>query len=190
MSANHITLSSPVAGYFREGAAQAQPGQFVARLNKLVSELPLPQTLPSKQIGLARRIDAAADICALAKQFRNCLANFVTQINAGGCAVYLWDDPAAPAVCLVTRQGRLGWSLSEPLGPEKAKLDRKQLQKIITAFAEAGIPQYSAIRSLECILECDTTMPRTRRQRRQAWERRLWELEEAAWIQDVIEVID
>jgi hypothetical protein len=68
-------------------AAQAQPGQFVARLNKLVSELPLPQTLPSAQIGLARRIDAAADICALAKQFRNCLANFVTQIDAGGCAV-------------------------------------------------------------------------------------------------------
>jgi hypothetical protein len=171
-------------------AAQAQPGQFVARLNKLVSELPLPQTLPSAQIGLARRIDATADICALAKRFENCLENFVTQIDAGGCAVYLWGDPAAPAVCLVTRQGRLGWSLSEPLGTENAKLDRKQLQKITTAFAEAGIPQYSAIRSLKFVLESDTTMPRTRRQRRQALEQRLWELEEAAWVQDVIDVID
>jgi hypothetical protein len=168
-------------------AAHAQPDQFVAQLNKLVSELPLPQTLPPKQIGLARRIDATADICALGKQFRNCLANFVTQIDAGGCAVYLWDNPTAPAVCLVTRQGRLGWSLSDALGPENAMLDNRQLQEIVTAFAEANIPQYSAIRSLECILESHTTMPRTRRQRRRAWEQRLWpELEEAAWIQDVM----
>ena len=34
-------------------ATQAQPGQFVARLTKLVAELPLPQTLPSVQIGKA-----------------------------------------------------------------------------------------------------------------------------------------
>jgi hypothetical protein len=167
-------------------AAHAQPGQFVAQLNKLVSELQLPQTLPPKQIGLARRIDATADICALAKRFKNCLANFLTQIDAGGCAVYLWDDPAAPAVCLVTRQGRLGWSLSESLDPENAKLDRKQLQEIITTFADADIPQYFAIRSLECILESDTTLPRTRQQRWHALEQRLWELEEAAWIQDVM----
>jgi hypothetical protein len=126
-----------------------------------------------------------------AKRFKNCLENYVTQIDAGGCAVYLWDDATAPAVCLVTRQGRLGWSLSEALGPENAKLDGKQLQKITTAFAEAGIPQYSAIRSLECILESDATMPRTRRQRRQAWEQRLWpELEEAARIQDAIMGVD
>jgi hypothetical protein len=168
-------------------AAQAQPGQFVARLNKLVSELPLPQTLPPKQIGLARRIDAAADICALAKQFKNCLANFVTQIDAGGCAVYLWDDPAAAAACLVTRQGRLGWTLSEPMGPENAKLDSRQLQEIITAFADADIPQYCAICSLECILQADYR-PRTRQQRRQVLIQRLWELEEAAWVQDVIDV--
>ena len=171
-------------------AAHAQPGQFVARLNKLVSELPLPQTLPRKQIGLARRIDATADICALAKQFKNCLVNFVTQIDAGGCAVYLWDDPASPAVCLVTRQGRLGWFLGEARGPENAKLHRKQLQEIVIAFTDADIPQYSAIRSLEYILDSGTTMPRTRRQRRQAWEQRLWELEEAAWVQDVVDVID
>ena len=167
-------------------ATQAQPGQFIAQLNKLVSELPLPQTLPPKLIGSARRIDATADICALAKQFKNCLANFVTQIDAGGCAVYLWDDPTAPAVCLVTRQGRLGWSLGEALGPENAKLDGKQLQEIITAFADAGIPQYCAIRTLEYILESGTTMPRTRRRRRQVSVQRLWELEEAAWGQDEV----
>jgi hypothetical protein len=93
-------------------------------------------------------------------------------------------------VCLVTRQGRVGWSLSVALGPENAKLDRKQLQEITSAFADAGIPQYSAIRSLECILEPDISMPRTRRQRRQTLEQRLWELQEAAWIQNVVDVID
>jgi hypothetical protein len=170
-------------------AAHNQPGQFVARLTKLVSELPLPQTLPPSEIEKAQRVDATADICALATGFKNCLANFVAQIDAGGCAVYLWDDPAAPAVCLVTRRGRLGWSLSVALGPENAKLDRKQLQEITIAFAEAGIPHDSAIRSLECILEADTTRSRTRRQRREVLEQRLFDLEEAAWIQDVVDVI-
>jgi len=51
-------------------AVHVQPGQFVARLKKLVSELPLPQTLPPKKIGKARRVDATADICALAKRSR------------------------------------------------------------------------------------------------------------------------
>jgi hypothetical protein len=76
------------------------------------------------------------------------------------------------------------------LGPENAKLDRKQIQKIITAFADADIPQYCAIRAIECILQADTTRPRTRRQRRQVLIQRLWELEEAAWVQDVVDVID
>ena len=48
-------------------AAQAQPGQLVARLKKLVSELPLPPTLPPAQIGMAQRVDATADICSLGK---------------------------------------------------------------------------------------------------------------------------
>jgi hypothetical protein len=145
-------------------AAHAQPGQFVAQLNKLVSELQLPQTLPPKQIGLARRIDATADICALAKRFKNCLANFLTQIDAGGCAAYLWDDRAAPAVCLVTRQGRLGWSLSESLGPENAKLDMKQLQKITTALpmpTSRNIPLFALSnafwsRTQQCLVRGDS----------------------------------
>ncbi len=74
-----------------------QPGQFVARLRKLVSELPLPQTLPPKKIRKARRVDATADIGALAKRFKNCLATFPTRIDAGICAIYVWDDPAEPA---------------------------------------------------------------------------------------------
>ena len=40
-------------------AACFQPGQFIARLKALISELPLPETLPPDQIGKARRIDRA-----------------------------------------------------------------------------------------------------------------------------------
>ena len=145
-------------------APHVQPGQFVARLRKLVSELPLPQTLPPKKIGMAQRIDATADIYAVAKRFKNCLETFPRQIDAGACAIYLWDDPAEPAVCLVTRHGRLGWCLSEALGISNAELDGKQLQEITTAFAKAAVPQYSAICALECILQADcTTRPRTPR---------------------------
>jgi len=55
------------------------------------------------------------------------------------CAIYLWDDSAEPAVCLVTRHGRLGWSLSEALGPSNAELDGKQLQEVTTAFVKAAV---------------------------------------------------
>ena len=171
-------------------AAHVQPGQFVARLRKLVSELPLPQTLPPKKIGMARRVDATADICALAKRFKNCLASYATGVGAGACAIFQWDDPAEPAVCLVTRYGRLGWSLSAALGPCNAELDGKQLQKITTAFAKAAVPQYSAICALECILQADcATRPRTPRQRQRDFERRLLELEEAGWIEGVVDAV-
>ena len=169
-------------------AAHVQPGQFVARLRKLVSELPLPQTLPPKKIGMAQRIDATADIYAVAKRFKNCLASYATGVGAGAYAIFQWDDPADPAVCLVTRHGRLGWCLSEALGPSNAELDGKQLQKITTAFAKAAVPQYSAICALECILQADcTTRPRTPRQRQHYLEQRLQEIEEAAWIEDVVD---
>ena len=171
-------------------AAHVQPGQFVARLKKLVSELPLPQTLPLKKIGKARRVDATADICALAKRFKNYLETFPRQIDAGACAIYLWDDPAEPAVCLVTRHGRLGWCLSEALGISNAELDGKQLQEITTAFAKAAVPQYSAICALECIQQADcTTRHHTPPQRQHYLEQRLLEIEEAAWIEGVVDAV-
>jgi hypothetical protein len=87
-------------------AAQAQSGQFVGRLQTLVSELPLPEILPPAQIGKARRIDSTADICALAKGFSNCLATLVRLIDDGECVIYLWDvRPAtAPAQTISLRR--------------------------------------------------------------------------------------
>jgi hypothetical protein len=146
--------------------------------------------LPPKQIGKARRIDAPADICALGKGFENCLAHYVRAVDAGLYAIYLWDDEISPAVCQLMRQGRLGWTLTEALGPKNEKLNKSQLQEITTAFSDVGIPECAAFHCLECILEANCTpSPRTRRQRQQHMERRLLELEEAAWIRDLEDVI-
>jgi hypothetical protein len=82
------------------------------------------------------------------------------------------------------------WCLSEALGPSNAELSGKQLQEITTAFAKAAVPQYSAICALECILQADcTTRTRTPRQRQHYLEQRLLEIEEAAWIEDVVDAV-
>jgi hypothetical protein len=79
-------------------AGQSQPGQFIARLKHLVAALPLPQTLPPAQIGKARRLDATAEVCALAKRWSNCPADYTGQIDAGAYAIYLWEDATRPPV--------------------------------------------------------------------------------------------
>jgi hypothetical protein len=134
-------------------AAQPQPAQFIARLKQLVAALPLPQIMPPAQIGPARRLDAAKEICALAKRFENCLAMYTGQVDAGECAIYLWEDPATRVACHVRRHGRLGWFLSQALGPQNIEPEAQQLQRIRHAFAEAGIPQYSVICAIERILQ-------------------------------------
>ena len=150
--------------------------------------MPLPETLPPDQIGKARRIDTTAEIYTLGKRFKNCLATRAKQIDAGECAIYLWDEPVAPALCQVTRRGRLGWALSEVLGPRNAELEETPLAEITTAFARAGVPQQSTFNALEAILHADpATGPHAQRFRRQDMVHRLWELEEAAWVEDMID---
>lgn len=89
----------------------------------------------------------------------------------------------------MTRYGRLGWSLSEVLGPGNTELDSEQLRQITRAFADAGVPQQSAICALESILSADyTTRHGTRRHRQRDLEDRLWELQEDASTQDVMDL--
>ena len=59
-------------------AAHGQPAQLVARINGLISELPLPTGLPAKLIGNARRIDSREEICRIATQFKNCISRYMT----------------------------------------------------------------------------------------------------------------
>lgn len=129
-----------------------QPGQFVARLRQLIEELPLPEAMPPAQIGKARRLDSSKEIQALARNWHNCLARYVREVEHGQCAIYLWDDPASPAACQVSREGRLGWALHVPLGPKNASIEAGQVETICNAFAAAGVPQVAGAYGLQAIL--------------------------------------
>lgn len=164
-------------------AARSQPAQFVARMKQLVAALPLPETLPPAQIGKARRLDRTEDVRVLAKRWKNCLVMYTHRIDAGECAIYLWDDANAPAICQVTRHGRLGWFLSDARGPQNVDLEPDQMALIEAAFAEVGIPQDSIIFPIECILEWDGNMRlrRSRQQRQLESREREQVLQEEAW---------
>lgn len=142
-----------------------QPKQFMAKINCLVESLPLPDLLPPSWAGHARRIDAAAEIRALAKRWRNCLENYVCRVESGECAIYLWEDGNLQAACSVRRRGRLGWFVDEVRGPRNAEIEALQLQTIIDAFAAVGVAPVSAIRAIEEIVDMDG-MTGFRRQRR------------------------
>ena len=131
-------------------AAIRQPAQFLARIGKLVSQLPLPDLLPPATVGGARRLDDIAEICQLAKRWKNCLADcYLDAVNESRSAIYLWPHAQAPAVCAVNRHGRLGWALQDAKGPENSDLPPSRLEEIYCAFTAAGIPREAAVEALE-----------------------------------------
>jgi hypothetical protein len=133
-----------------ELAAIRQPAQFVARIGKLVQQLPLPESMPPAKVEGARRLDVVTEICRLAKRWKNCLAGgYLDAVNDGRAAVYFWPHAQAPAACVVVRHGRLGWALGDAKGPENAELPSPRLQAIYRAFAAAGIPTESTLEAIE-----------------------------------------
>lgn len=128
-----------------ELASASQPEQFFAKLRGLVESLPLSNPQPPAQVGIAHRIDQADTIRSLAKSWRNCLARYVSKIDTGTCALYLWKDDNVSAVCSIQRHGRLGWFIDEVKGPENTKIEPKQLTKIHSAFKQVSIPPISVI---------------------------------------------
>ena len=113
--------------------------QLAAVVQFWVDSLPLPQMMPPATVGLARRLDRVDELASLASRWRNCLGDYRTAIDAGSCAVYLWQDAEKPAACLVWRHGRLGWFLDEVKGPRNANIEPEQRAIIDTAFADVGI---------------------------------------------------
>jgi hypothetical protein len=161
-------------------AHQPQSAQFIARLRQLIADLPLPEALPPRQIGNGRRLDCGKEIRQLARNWQNCLGSYVEQVDHGRCAIYLWDDPTAPAACHVTRHGRLGWVLHDALGPNNREIDVGQLAMICDAFAAAGVAQARGVYAIEQILNESEWPPWVgrewrRRQSRQRLEAEAWE---------------
>jgi hypothetical protein len=133
-------VSRGVAPSFDEVVADllsvTQHGQLAAKFGDWVDGLPLPESMPPPIVGPARRLDRSGDVYALAKSWKNCLADYVPTIDAGECAVYFWEHTEMPAVCLVRRHGRLGWFLDETKGPRNADLEPGPLEIVAATFAE------------------------------------------------------
>lgn len=121
-------------------ASASDPAQLRAKVRKLVEALPLPASLPPSQLGPAHRLDQAADLRALAKRWRNCLASYVDDVDRGEKAVYIWEEPQFKAVCLVERRARLGWFLGDVKRPRNRELNPDRLERVQRTFAAAGIP--------------------------------------------------
>jgi hypothetical protein len=71
------------------------------------------------------RVDRVNEVETLGRAWRNCLGAYGSAIDAGRCAVYLWEAEK-PAVCLVGRHGRLGWFLDEVKGPQNIEIEAEQ----------------------------------------------------------------
>ena len=136
-------VSRAVVSNFDEGVAKLATRTSGSQLAEVVQfwvdSLPLPQMMPPATVGLARRLDRVDELASLARAWRNCLGDYRSAIDAGSCAVYLWQDTESPAACLVWRHGRLGWLLDEVKGPRNANIEPGQRAIIDTAFAEVGI---------------------------------------------------
>ena len=133
-----------------EIAALDQPEQVAAKIRHLVEALPLPNFELPVRIGEFRRVDSVAEIRTLAKSWRNCLAEYLYNLNEGIAAVYLSED--RQAVCLVNRYGRMGWFLAQVRGPKNVAIEPVPLAQIRNAFAAARIPDVSIIEAIKGIL--------------------------------------
>ena len=130
-----------------------QSNQVAATIRQVVDSLPLPATLPPAEIEGFRRLDTVAEIRALAKNWRNCLAGYLFSVNDGTSAIYLSEQ--LEAVCSVGRHGRMGWFLVQTKDPRNGDIDPDQLAQIHAAFADAGIPEAAMIDPIKSIIQID-----------------------------------
>jgi len=134
-------------------ASRKQPRQLVARLRRLVEDLPLPQIELPGTVGPAQRIDSPAEVRQIAKAWRNCLVTFQHRIDDGRCTVYRWPAPDGPALAVVERHGRLGWFLEQVKGPDNKDPPAEALKTIEAEFVEAGLPPVRLIAPLEALID-------------------------------------
>ena len=119
--------------------------------------LPLPAALPPVEIGPFRRIDCAGQIRALAKAWRNCLAECLSGVNDGTYAIYLSN--CGQVVCLVARYGRMGWLLAQAKGPHNSAVEADRLTQIYVAFTDVGVFPAAHTETIRNILLCRDWSP-------------------------------
>jgi hypothetical protein len=136
----------------REIGSLNQPDQVVAKIKQVTESLPLLDTLPPVTVGPYRRLDQIAEIRSLAKDWQNCLADYMLNITDATCAIYRTDPPDPPAACFVVRQWRLGWFLQQAKGPRNIALAPDQLAQTYSVFADVGILQSSIIEAIKSMI--------------------------------------
>jgi hypothetical protein len=132
--------------------ALGQTGQIVAKIADLAENLPLPDRLPDHQIGSFVRLDNVTEIRSLAKDWRNCLADCLHDINEGTNLLYISTKDRPPAAALVVRANRLGWALAQIKGPKNVDLDRHIVARHHNTFANAGIPRSTNLAAIKGLL--------------------------------------
>lgn len=129
-----------------------QPGQLIARLRRLVQDLPLPEWDPPPGVGPAERIDKPDAIRSIAKIWRNCLADYLEPIEDGLAAAYQWLTPPGPIIALVQRHGRRGWFLEQIGAPNNGEIAQSTREMVEAAFLGIGIPPAMLVEPIEAIL--------------------------------------
>jgi hypothetical protein len=124
----------------KEIGALSQPKQIMAKIANLVEGLPLPNCLPPTNVGPFLRCDSASQIRLLAKKWRNCLIDFVDDINEGNCAVYVALNEQPAAAVLVKRMDRLGWFVDEIKGRRNTDLPDAIFGRYQQLFDRADVP--------------------------------------------------
>lgn len=135
-----------------ELGALDQTDQVIARVAELVENLPLLFALPPTSVGPFRRIDGVAEIRKLAKEWHNCLADYLHSINDCTAAVYVSVCGGVPAVAFVSQFDRLGWVLRQIKGPKNIDIEPCSESRHQNAFLEAGIPNFPDVAAIKDLI--------------------------------------
>ena len=127
-----------------------QMDQVASKIWQIVESLPMPEAFLPIRIGEFRRIDCVTEIRALAKKWRNCIAERLYNINDGTAAIFLSDE--CNIICFVSRYGRMGWFLLQARGPKNGTINTARMARIHGIFASADIPDVSLIEAIQGIL--------------------------------------
>jgi hypothetical protein len=135
-----------------ELSSLGQADQVKAKIAGLADRLPLPDRLPAQRLGTFHRIDDPAQIRSLAKSWRNCLSEYLHEVNEGSSLIYRSTEDDMPAAARLVRADRLGWALVDIKGPHNSQIHEEAGLHHYAIFADAGIPKLADIAAIRSIL--------------------------------------
>ncbi|HEX4407383.1 MAG TPA: hypothetical protein VH206_01295 [Xanthobacteraceae bacterium] len=138
--------------FCKEIGALGHPDQVKAKVAAIIDRLPLPDRLPNEQIGHFRRVDEPAQIRALARSWKNCLADHIREVNEGASLVYLSPDKANEAAALLSRINRIGWAVVDIKGPRNIEIKPELLAKYYDTFRSANVSRLSDVAAIRSII--------------------------------------